>query len=153
MNIEKLNGKYIGYKCTPSRWTHEPKYQKITVISMTCGGGTGSSSWKEYVYRTGIGEGIANYVTIDGKEINLNSNYIVKTEDFTLVTVRMETCNSNYYPENNCLGKTLDYVKWVPITMKFLINDGETVELIDDYSDAAKKKNRIWRVEQNGIQC
>lgn len=134
--VDKLCGKYIGYPCTPSQWIAEPEYKKISVITMTCGGGMGGSKWYEYVERipphNKLNE-IQTFTTIEGKEIRLNPQYMVKIEDFTMVTVWYETTNQLFCREGN--RKSL-------LNKKFLIEDGQTVELIDDFADKAKRMNR-----------
>lgn len=143
--ISKLNGKYVGFPCTPSRWTENPVYEKITVLTMTSGGGMGGSKWKEYVHRVNNipPNTIQEYTRLDGKKIKLNSSYLVKAEDFTLVKIGYETSNSNFYPENNGLGNNVPYRKWVSKQCCFLLEDGQEVIRINDYSDVAKRKNRV----------
>lgn len=143
--ISKLNGKYVGFPCTPSRWTGNPLYEKITVLTMTCGGGMGGSKWKEYVLRVKNipSNTTQEYTTLDGKKIKLNSAYLVKAEDFTLVKIGYETSNSNFYPENNVLGNAVPYKKWVPKQCCFLIEDGQEVILIDEFASVAKRRNNI----------
>lgn len=139
MEIDKLNGKYIGFPCTPSKWTHEPEYKKISVITMSCGGGMGGSKWREYVERIPMNNplnGIQTFTPIEGNDIRLNPQYMVKITNLTLVTVRYETTNSNF-------SKIRDgIVDKIPLSKQFLIEDGQTVELIKDYADTAKRMNR-----------
>ena len=140
MEIELLNGKYIGFPCTPSVWTREPEYKKITVIIVSCGGGMGGSKWREYVYRTDeLPKGIQWYRTVDGRDIRLNSNNIVMMEDYTMVTVYYRTSNQKISPGGAERSKS------------FLIDDDMKVELINVYSDTTKRMNHNWLKEQRLI--
>lgn len=86
MCIEYLKTAKLSKKLTPSTWIGEPKYKLITRIHMTCGGGIGGSSWEEYVER--MEEFPTNKIIkvkrYDGKELFINTSYIVKTENFKL---------------------------------------------------------------------
>ena len=76
---------------SPSSFTGAPELTQVTRITMTCGGGMGGAQWDEYVLRTArFPEGVTSYTRYDGKEIRLNSAYMVKAEDFTLVKATLD---------------------------------------------------------------
>ena len=98
----------LGRQKTPSRWVKEkPDYLLITRIKMTCGGGMGGSSWYEYVYRVEEipSNTIMKFKRYDGKEITINTSYIVSAEDFKLAKAELDITEwksmSTIYDGNN----------------------------------------------------
>lgn len=86
-----LKNPELGKEYTPSKWMGNPEYVKITRLKMTCGGGLGGQSWYEYVYRQKIPSNqIAAFTRYDGKEIHINTSYVVEAEDFTQVKATLD---------------------------------------------------------------
>ena len=120
--IKKLKHNWINLPCTPSEWTTQPKYRKITEITLTSGGGMGGKSWKEYVEKTILKPHTLQKVTrIDGKQITINTDYVTTAEDFVLVT-------AEYYTDNTYRGEGYHEVN-------FLVEEGVEVGLIDKYGE------------------
>ena len=120
--IKKLKHNWINLPCTPSEWTTQPEYQKITEITLTSGGGMGGKTWKEYVEKTILKPHTLQKVTrIDGKQITINTDYVTYAEDFVLVT-------AEYYTENTYRGEGYHEVN-------FLVEEGVEVGLMDKYGD------------------
>ena len=82
----------LGKEYTPSEWAGEPEYTKITRISMTSGGGMGGRHWYEYVRRLPEipSNSIISATRYDGKEIKINTSFIVQAEDFTLAKASLD---------------------------------------------------------------
>ena len=97
--IPQLKDNLIYLPCTPSRWTGEPEYKKITRIRITTGGGIGGSKYSEYIEQTDDIESnkIQEFTRITGKKVKINTRYITDLEDFILVTVKLENENHNCY--------------------------------------------------------
>ena len=76
----------LGKEKNPSYWMGQPEYLPITRIKLSCGGGIGGASWYEYVYRVNEipSNIIVKFKRYDGKEISINTAFIVKAEDFKL---------------------------------------------------------------------
>ena len=100
--IYTLHKRTLGVPCTPGKWVGNPEYAAYLEILMTCGGGMGGKSWYEYVKetKTDLSElnGIIYLTNIDGKEIALNTRYIVKAELVRVMTVHYETTNTSCPP-------------------------------------------------------
>lgn len=138
LEIKELKTNKIGYPVTPSKWTKEPTYQKISKITISTGGGLGAYARTEYVERIyGIPTLKLNtYTRIDGKQITLNLDYIISIEDFTLVTCEFITLNVVY-------GNIKELYKEDPeeaydkygneCTARYLIEDGVEVELVEEF--------------------
>ena len=82
----------LGKSVTPSSWLRKPDYTPITRIRLSCGGGMGGSSWYEYIERL---ENIPSNEVIkvkryDGKEIYINTSWVVMAEDFKLAEALLE---------------------------------------------------------------
>lgn len=127
INISKIYKKSTaGVPMTPGRWVNKiPKYREMTRLRMSCGGGMGGSSWYELVDRIDLADLMQkNYLTTknwEGKEIALNLNYLVKAEQYTLATAKYDSQNQN-----------IEYLMGVN-EYNWLIEDGNTIRLIDDY--------------------
>lgn len=87
-----LENHRLGKPKTPSKWIGKPEYLPITKIRMTCGGGMGGSTWYEYVQHLDKipSNEIISVRRYDGKDIRLNTSYIVEAEDFTMATVHLD---------------------------------------------------------------
>lgn len=134
MKLNYLQGNQIGHIDSQKNiWVGEPKIHPVTVIEMTCGGGMGGSSWSECVERVEDGfepNSLQQFTNIDGKKIILNTSFIVKIQNYQMVTVEEKDSHHNYY-----------------YSIDLLVEEGEEIEIIDDkklhtigYSD------NIWRV-------
>lgn len=99
--MKKLTKKYIGFECTPSRWiTKEPSYEKVTQLTLSYGGGMGGTKETRYVKRVKeiIPNKMMTFIGLKGKEITINTNYIVKAENYTVVSAQHKTTNSHSKP-------------------------------------------------------
>lgn len=94
---------------TLSKWIGAT-YKSITRIRLSCGGCIGGASWFEYVEKLDNIEPntIVKCRRFDGKEIRINTAFVVDTEDFTLATVQ------------------LDVREWKNITREYILPDVET---------------------------
>ena len=104
-----LENPVLGREYSPSRWTGIAKYKHITRLRMTAGGGMGGACWYEYVERlTEIPSNqIIDVKRYDGKQICINTSYVVCAENFKLATaildisewarIRKEMVNSKTY--------------------------------------------------------
>lgn len=117
----------LGKEFTPSEWDGEPEYLPITRIKMTCGGGMGGQSWYEYIHRI---KDIPNNAIMkcrryDGKEIVINTAFLVEAEEFTLASAKLDITGwaraSRERLEN--------YIK----TYHVLIDDGKQLKLNGSY--------------------
>ena len=125
MKISTSNIAVKGKTATISRWKRpsnfigSPELKSITRITMTCGGGLGGAQWDEYVCKVSdIEEGIGTYTRYDGKRIRLNSRYIVKAEDYTLVKADLDIL-----PWKKAGGRMSDPMPDIE-TKYFLVEDG-----------------------------
>lgn len=118
--IRKLENNFIGYPCTPCKWTSEIRYKKISKLLITYGGGMGGSKRIEYVERVKNinNDSIQSFVRFDGKTIKYNTRYIVSIEDFTMVSIDYETTNQYHKPKG---------------TLNFLVEDDVQVKTINEY--------------------
>lgn len=113
----------------PSHWEGAPKYLPITRLNMTCGGGVGGSNWYEYVYRVDNipSNTIMEFIRYDGKQIKINTTYIVGAEDFKLATARLNisewaTATKSY---NNDTIETYRVLIDDNAELKLMTNDSE----------------------------
>ena len=99
-NFEYCNGK-LKKEYSPSDWAGEPEYMFVTKIHMSCGGGMGGSSWYEYVERLRDipSNKIIKAKRYDGKEIFINTMWLVGAENFKLAKAVLDISKwENYYP-------------------------------------------------------
>ncbi len=83
--MKTLEGHVVLKPWNPNMvWTGEPEYTKITRLYMSVGNG---DAWYEYVKRAEITNGLMHLTTYRGKSVVINTNWIVKAEDFTVVRV------------------------------------------------------------------
>lgn len=116
-----LENPEFGKEYTPSKWMGDPEYTKITRLKMTCGGGLGGQSWYEYVYRQQIPSNqIVAFTRYDGKEIRINTSYVVEAEDFTLARAVLDISEWCDIQHDNG-ERVKEYL--------VLINDGKTLTL------------------------
>lgn len=136
MKIKQLKTKEIGYPVTPSKWTGTPEYKKISKVTYE----SGRTIRTVYVHRIFDDElktnEIITFYRVDGKAIKLNTRYIIEIEDFTLVTIEYVTLNPVYEVvredyQNNPEDTYKRHGKKEKVS--YLIEDGETVELIDKF--------------------
>ena len=108
---------WLARPVSPSTWVGSPEYMKVTRLLMTCGGGLGGAQWKEYVMRVDSirSNEIQGFETFDGRRVLLNSSFIVKADDYTLVKVLLDNQNYNYPNGVH--------------TYYYLVEDGARVEL------------------------
>lgn len=102
---------------TPSSWVGSPEYIRITRMRMTCGGGMGGAQWTEYIRRVSDikSNEIQKFETFDGRQVLINSSFMVKADNCTLVKVMIDSKNPSY-----------------PVgihTYYYLVEDGARVEL------------------------
>lgn len=83
---------------SPSSWADSPEYIKITRVLMTCGGGIGGAQWNEYIRRISNikSNEIQEFDAFDGRKVLLNSSFIVKADNYTLVKVKIDSKNPSY---------------------------------------------------------
>lgn len=111
-NFEYCNGK-LKKDIEPSKWVGCPEYMFITKLRMSCGGGIGGSSWYEYVERL---KDIPSNTVIkvkryDGKEIFINTSWLVEAEDYKLVKATLDISRwETYYPDKEKEGIRSYYV-------------------------------------------
>lgn len=94
----------IGFPRSPGYWAGKEEYKKVTIITMTCGGGLGGSKWEEiveYVSQTVLSNHMEkgkplSVTTYDGRKILINLNYMVKAENFTIVEKKFYSNNTNF---------------------------------------------------------
>lgn len=104
--IEELHtSNIIGKPMTPGYWVgNSMEIIPVTQIHMTCGGGMGGSSWKEYIKRIDniydfiqSSEDFIKVITYDGIEKVINKKYIVQFDNsYRIVKVKYNSQNSNY---------------------------------------------------------
>ena len=119
------DNRVIGLPMTPSEWLGKPRRRTVVRLKMTCGGGMGGCSWDEFVEDMPL-EGLRDrtrLVTedIDGKEILLNLDYLVKAERLDILERDMVTSNPNYFK-----GST-------KVTVRELCGLGLEVEWSDEF--------------------
>lgn len=94
----------VGVPMTPGHWTDAPDSREVTRITMTAGGGMGGSKWTETVDSVSqrhIEEAMSKNLpllvrTYDGRSVLLNLRFMVKAENFTMVTRHYESHNKNF---------------------------------------------------------
>lgn len=122
-NFEYCNGK-LAKEVFPSHWKDNPEYMLITKVYMSCGGGMGGSSWYEYVERL---EDIPSNEIIkvkryDGKELLINTSWVVSAENFKLAKATLDISKwESYYPNEEKKGIRNYYV---------LLDDDVELELV-----------------------
>lgn len=120
----------IGYPMTPGHWAGEPEYKNVTKITMT----SGYTYFSELVEQVGIRSLTKastenkplKLKTYDGRTIILNLRYMIKAEDFTMVT-------------RNFLNDNPNFTKGI-YTYRWLLPLNETAEFVNDWY-RSKTKN------------
>lgn len=100
----------IGYPFTPGSWCSEPEYKTVTCISMSGSlGYTGQRGMEilEQVTVAELQEAISKNkfvkaITYDNRLVILNTRYMVKAEDFTMVTRKYNSKNPSYLGTYTC---------------------------------------------------
>ena len=84
----------------PSKWIKEPEIKPITKLLLTYGGGLGGQNIIEYVEQTDNIQPntLQKFTRITGKEIILNTTYLISAENYELVTVTYNTQNKYRTP-------------------------------------------------------
>ena len=116
--MKLLSGDEIRFPSTPSEWIGEPFYEPVTELLVTYGGGMGGANMRVYVERV---EDLKNnqlqrFTRRGGKQIVLNTQYIVKAENYTVVSAKYYNTRWEQYG-----------------TVEYLTEDGVTVYLVDEY--------------------
>lgn len=128
--IEQLTKPIIYLPCTPSQWiTPEVDYKTITRINVTKPGGMAGSNYMEYVEKveTIDSNRMQAFTRITGKDILLNTSYILTAENFLLITAKFYNENPNAYE----LGEnTLHYL--AEFDMLHTSDSGQ-ITLVDRY--------------------
>ena len=116
--MKYLKGDEIRFPSTPSEWIGAPSYKKATQLLVSYGGGMGGANMRIYVERVHdfLDNKLQNFKLLDGKIINVNTAFIVKAEDYTVVSAKYYNTNWEQYG-----------------TVEYLVEDGTTVYLIDEY--------------------
>lgn len=122
---------WIGVPRTPGYWASEPKYKTVTCITMEgplgfTGNNRGTMEILNQVTTKELqdkmaGNKLLTTTTFDGRTITLNLRYMVKAEDFTMVT--------REYLSNNTNFKTGIY------TCRWLLPLHETVEWSNEFDN------------------
>lgn len=128
MYIEKLKGNTIGYPMTPSVWTPDSlNFRDITKLVISyC-----NDTRELYVERLDDFQSLElnnKFIYVDniftGKEECINTNFIIRVEDFVLVSAKFFCNNPNYkeYEKRLC-------------EIFFLLDEERSIHLIRDYMD------------------
>lgn len=87
----------LGLPMTPAKWKGKFKYTPITIIRVSCGGG---SQWKEYVERIDfdilqkeLPYSLIKVTTIDGEDKLINNNNIVEVRHATMMEGLLDSYN------------------------------------------------------------
>lgn len=111
--IPQLKQPIIYLPCTPSQWiTETADYKSITRITIVKPGGMSGSSYHEYVERveTIDSNTIQVFTRITGKDILINTSYILTAENFLLITAKFHNENPNAYKlGENTLHYLIEY--------------------------------------------
>jgi len=118
--IKFFDGDIVKYPLTPCKWVGEPRYKTVLRLTVTCGGGLGGSRWFEYTTSQRAYEGLHTYRLVNGKEVQLNSMYIVKAERFYLMRVPYIHTNTNF-PET--MGKVQELLLLVNEKKKLQVDN------------------------------
>ena len=115
----------LGKPMTPGNWVgREMKCIPVTMLSMSCGGGTGGSHWYEYIERIPL-EDLCNgnrivVKTWDGKSKLINLNNVVTAEQLTIATAVYNSKNPNFEQGEYLVAK--------------LTRDNHKIKLVDSFS-------------------
>ena len=117
---------------TPSRFVGKARVIKVKKVKMTCGGGMGGSVWDEYVvdYPERVGQGLIEVTDYRGKQMSLNTRYIVKVTDSQIVVITTDSQNSNFYGKKSFYYET-PCDNNVVLCNEFGGNDKDNIKLIE----------------------
>lgn len=96
------DGEKVGCPYSPSHWCGEPKYNEVSEIFLTFGGGMGGGNWKIYAEPISFEELTNNKGFIEVNDfltkqvIIINPKYIVSVQNFGIVTRGFVNENSNF---------------------------------------------------------
>lgn len=123
-NFEYCNE--LKKRVSPSKWVGTPEYMLITRLEMTCGGGMGGSRWYEYVARLKQipSNEMIKVHRYDGKDIYINTSYVVSAENFTLGKAELDITKWKYYHTPNVNNETVIETQYV------LLDDGMELTLL-----------------------
>lgn len=133
---------YKIYKtCSPSETPVVTGVRNVLLITMSCGGGIGGSCWKELVLdedaKIPSNELRTFTDAISGKDITLNTSFVVKIEPKKMLKVYDDiTAHRNY-------GKKVCERAWVE---RYIVLDREQKwECVDKFS-GTEKNNEAYKV-------
>ena len=128
----------IHKTCTPSEIPVVVDVKNVLLITMTCGGGIGGAQWKELVLDEDCkitSNELHTFIdAISGKEVTLNSHYIVKIEPKQVLKVYDDiTAHRNY-------SKIVCKRAW---NERFIVLDrGQKWECVEKYSS---DRNEVFK--------
>lgn len=116
----KNNEFVINAPCAPSTFTSE-KREKCLKILISAGGGVGGSLWEEFGTTKDVIENggfIKLKDAVTQKEKTINTKFIVKYEEVTLVKSVWDTTSWANYNKKTCQKQTQTLYFWFPIGAK-----------------------------------
>lgn len=132
LKFEYLNDARLRKPKTPSHWEKEPEYTPVTRLDLDCGG----KMWSEYVYRVDTipSNEIVKFKRYDGKDIMLNTSYIVLAQNFKIAKAELNISEwasaTGWYTEDNIESY---YV---------LIDDDAELQLLDETKEEYSRYER-----------